>query len=214
MRGKKENMIKLLNRLVLVAATVTASFMAVGSASAQEAPDALIKRVTTEAVERIGKDPELSSGNVKKINDLVETLVMPHVNFKKMTALAVGRSWRGATPEQQTQLMSEFRVLLVRTYANAFTYAKDRTVKVKPMRSEAADTEVVVNTELVGKRGEPTAIGYRMEKTPEGWKAYDVNVVGVWLVDNYRNQFGQEINAKGVDGLIKSLADKNKEFSK
>jgi phospholipid transport system substrate-binding protein len=180
------------------------------AASAQEAPDALIKRVSTDALDRIAKDPELAAGDLKKINAMIDQVVMPHVNFARMTSLSVGRAWRSATPEQQKQLQNEFRTLLVRSYANAFALAKDRTIRMKPVRMEASDTEVTVNSELVPKRGEATAIGYRLEKTPDGWKAFDVNILGVWLVDNYRNQFSQEINAKGIDGLIKSLAEKNK----
>jgi phospholipid transport system substrate-binding protein len=179
-------------------------------AQAQEAPEALIKRVSGEALERIQKDPELAAGDIKKINTMIDQVIMPHVNFQRMTALAVGRSWRSATPEQQKQLQAEFRSLLVRSYANAFASAKDRTIRMKPGRMEAADTEVTVNTELVPKRGDPVTVGYRLEKAADGWKAYDVNILGVWLVDNYRNQFTQEINAKGVDGLIKSLIEKNK----
>jgi phospholipid transport system substrate-binding protein len=179
-------------------------------AQAQEAPEALIKRVSGEALERIQKDPELAAGDIKKINTMIDQVIMPHVNFQRMTALAVGRSWRSATPEQQKQLQAEFRSLLVRSYANAFASAKDRTIRMKPVRMEAADTEVTVNTELVPKRGDPVTVGYRLEKAADGWKAYDVNILGVWLVDNYRNQFTQEINAKGVDGLIKSLIEKNK----
>lgn len=179
-------------------------------AQAQEGPEALIKRVSGEALDRIQKDPELAAGDIKKINVMIDQVIMPHVNFQRMTALAVGRSWRSATPEQQKQLQSEFRSLLVRSYANAFAAAKDRTIRVKPVRMEVADTEVTVNTELVPKRGDPVAVGYRLEKGADGWKAYDINILGVWLVDNYRNQFTQEINAKGVDGLIKSLAEKNK----
>lgn len=179
-------------------------------AQAQEGPEALIKRVSGEALDRIQKDPELAAGDIKKINVMIDQVIMPHVNFQRMTALAVGRSWRSATPEQQKQLQSEFRSLLVRSYANAFAAAKDRTIRVKPVRMEVADTEVTVNTELVPKRGDPVAVGYRLEKAADGWKAYDINILGVWLVDNYRNQFTQEINAKGVDGLIKSLAEKNK----
>jgi phospholipid transport system substrate-binding protein len=179
-------------------------------AQAQEGPEALIKRVSGEALDRIQKDPDLAAGDIKKINLMIDQVIMPHVNFQRMTALAVGRSWRSATPEQQKQLQTEFRSLLVRSYANAFAAAKDRTIRVKPVRMEAADTEATVNTELVPKRGDPVTVGYRLEKAADGWKAYDVNILGVWLVDNYRNQFTQEINAKGVDGLIKSLAEKNK----
>ena len=184
-----------------------------GALAQQEAPELLIKRVSTEVLDKIQKDPDLAAGDIKKINALIDQSVAQHVNFQRMTALAVGRGWRSATPDQQKQLQTEFRTLLIRSYATAFSAAKDRTVKVKPMRSEAADTDVIVNSELVPKRGEAVAVGYRMEKSAEGWKVYDLNILGVWLVDNYRNQFTQEVNAKGIDGLIKSLTDKNKAFA-
>jgi phospholipid transport system substrate-binding protein len=199
-----------LSTAALVAFTGTALVSTAALAQAPEGPEALIKRVSSEALDRIQKDPELAAGDIKKINTMIDQVIMPHVNFQRMTALAVGRSWRSATPEQQKQLQSEFRSLLVRSYANAFAAAKDRTIRVKPVRMEATDTEATVNTELVPKRGDPVAVGYRLEKAADGWKAYDVNILGVWLVDNYRNQFTQEINAKGVDGLIKSLIEKNK----
>ena len=196
---------------------VGACFVALGFSSGvlaqQETPDGLIKRVSTEVLDKIQKDPELAAGDIKKINVLIDQSVAQHVNFQRMTALAVGRGWRAATPEQQKQLQTEFRTLLIRSYATAFAAAKDRTVRVKPLRAEAADTDVIVNSELVPKRGDAVAVGYRMEKSAEGWKVYDLNILGVWLVDNYRNQFTQEVNAKGIDGLIKTLSDKNKAFA-
>jgi phospholipid transport system substrate-binding protein len=212
---RKITMFNATRRAALIKALIGSSLLfgaviTTSPARAAEAPDALIKRLSTEALERISKDPELAAGDIKKINAMIDQVVMPSVNFQRMTALAVGRSWRSATPEQQKQLMTEFRALLVRSYANAFALAKDRTVRLKPLRMEPADTEVTVYSELVPKRGEATPVGYRLEKTGDTWKAYDVNVLGVWLVDNYRNQFSQEINAKGIDGLIKALAEKNK----
>ncbi len=222
--SKKVSKIRSIAKLSALSVFVSSSFLfaagysvaqssapaAPAAAVAQEAPEALIKRVSTTALERIQKDPELAAGDVKKINVMIDQVIMPHVNFQRMTSLAVGRSWRTATPDQQKQLLTEFRALLVRSYANAFAAGKDRTIRVKPVRMEAADTEVTVNSELVPKRGEALAAGYRLEKAADGWKAYDVNILGVWLVDNYRNQFSQEIAAKGIDGLIKSLSDKNK----
>ena len=134
---------------------------------------------------------------------------MPHVNFTRMTASAVGRNWRQATPEQQKRLQDEFKTLLVRTYSGALSQVKDQTVSVKPLRASPADTEVQVRTEIIG-RGDPIQLDYRMEKTPSGWKIYDLNVLGIWLVETYRTQFSQEISAKGVDGLIATLAQRNK----
>jgi phospholipid transport system substrate-binding protein len=178
-------------------------------AVAQTTPDALIKQVSTEVIETIKADKTLQSGDVSKIVTLVDTKVMPHVNFQRMTASAVGRNWRAATPEQQKRLQEEFKTLLVRTYAGALTQVKDQTVQLRPMRAAAEDTEVVVRTEVKGK-GDPIQLDYRLEKAEGGWKIYDVNVLGVWLVEQYRNQFAQDINAGGIDGLIARLTERNK----
>jgi phospholipid transport system substrate-binding protein len=143
---------------------------------------------------------------------LVDTKVMPSVNFQRMTAGAVGPAWRQATPEQRTRLQEEFKTLLVRTYAGAVAQVSDQTVTVKPLRAGAGDTEVVVRTEVRG-RGEPIQLDYRLEKTPgqgAGWKIYNLNVLGVWLMETYRSQFAQEINARGIDGLITTLAERNR----
>jgi phospholipid transport system substrate-binding protein len=183
--------------------------MASTLATAQTTPDALIKQVSAEVIDTIKADKSLQSGDVSKIITLVDTKVMPHVNFQRMTASAVGRNWRTATPEQQKRLQDEFKTLLVRTYAGALTQVKDQTVQLKPMRAAAEDTEVVVRTEVKGK-GEPIQLDYRLEKADAGWKIYDVNVLGVWLVEQYRNQFTQDINAGGIDGLIGKLAERNK----
>ncbi len=201
-----------LARRFAISALVALSAVAVAMPShAQEAPDVLVKRISTEALELISKDPDLAAGDLKKINVMMDKVVLPHINFQRMTALSVGRGWRNATLEQQKSLMTEFRTLLLRSYSNAFAAAKDRTVKMRPVRMDG-DSEATVFSDLVPKRGEPTPVGYRMEKAADGWKAYDINVLGVWLVDNYRNQFNQEITAGGIDGLIKSLAAKNASY--
>ena len=173
------------------------------------APEALIKQVSTEVIDTVKADKAIQAGDVSKIITLVDTKVMPNVNFQRMTASAVGRNWRAATPEQQKRLQEEFKILLVRTYAGALTEVKNQTVGLKPMRAAATDTEVVVRTEIKGK-GEPIQLDYRMEKLADGWKIYDVNVAGVWLVEQYRNNFAQEIGSVGIDGLITKLAEKNK----
>ena len=172
------------------------------------APEALIKQVSTEVIDTVKADKAIQAGDVSKIITLVDTKVMPNVNFQRMTASAVGRNWRAATPEQQKRLQEEFKILLVRTYAGALTEVKNQTVGLKPMRAAATDTEVVVRTEIKGK-GEPIQLDYRMEKLADGWKIYDVNVAGVWLVEQYRNNFAQEIGSVGIDGLITKLAEKN-----
>ncbi|HMN92596.1 MAG TPA: ABC transporter substrate-binding protein [Hydrogenophaga sp.] len=181
-----------------------------GPARAQmEAPDALVKRISTEALDAVKADPAIQAGDVARIMALVDSKIMPSVNFTRMTSSAVGRFWRQATPEQQERLQAEFKTLLVRTYSGALGEVRNQTLSFRPLRARAEDTEVVVRSEVRG-RGEPIQLDYRLEKTPEGWKIYDINVLGLWLVDSYRNQFAQEINANGIDGLIASLAQRNK----
>ena len=163
-----------------------------------EAPEALIQRVGSAVFDRVKADAAIQAGNTAKVVELVDTLLMPHLNFQRMTASAVGRFWRQATPQQKDRLMAEFKTLLVRTYSGALAQLKEQNLVIKPMRSRPGDTEVVVRTELRGK-GEPIQLDYRLEKSPEGWKVYDVNVLGVWLVDTYRGQFATEIQSKGLD---------------
>ena len=185
--------------------------LATGVAQAQDAqaPDALIKQVSTDVLESVKADKSIKTGDLNKIMALVDQKVMPHVDFQRMTSLAVGRYWRQATPEQQKRLQDEFKVLLVRTYSGALSQVKDQTVQLKPMRRGADDNEVVVKTEIRGQ-GDPIQLDYRLEKSGNGWKIYDVNVLGVWLVQQYQNSFAQEIGANGIDGLIAKLAEKNK----
>ena len=179
-------------------------------AATDEAPDALIKRISVDVLDNIKADKSVQSGDMSRVISLVDTKIMPNVDFTRMTASAVGRNWRQATPEQQKRLQEEFKTLLIRTYSGALAQVKDQSISVKPMRGmAAADSEVVVRTEIIGN-GDPVQLDYRMEKLPSGWKIYDLNVLGVWLVETYRTQFAQEINAKGVDGLIASLVQRNK----
>jgi phospholipid transport system substrate-binding protein len=178
-------------------------------AQTAKAPDALIKEVSTDVLDAVKADKSIKQGDVQKVVALVDAKVMPHVNFKRMTASAVGRYWRQATPEQQQRLQDEFKVLLVRTYSGALAQVQDQSVELKPMRGTPDDKEVVVKTEIRG-RGDPVQLDYRLEQTAAGWKIYDVNVLGVWLVENYRNTFSQEIGANGIDGLIDKLAARNK----
>jgi phospholipid transport system substrate-binding protein len=180
--------------------------------AATEAPDVFIKRLTTELLDIVKADKTILSGDVAKISVLVDQRVMPHVNFQRMTSSAVGPGWRQATPEQQKRLQDEFKTLLVRTYAGAVSQINNQTIAVKPLRAAPDDVEVIVRTEVHGK-GDPIQLDYRVEKSadaPSGWRIYNLNVMGVWFVENYRSQFAQEINAKGVDGLIASLAERNK----
>jgi phospholipid transport system substrate-binding protein len=177
------------------------------------APDVMIRDLSTQIIDRIKQDKDLQGGDLRKMSQFVDETIMPKVNFERMTALAAGRNWRQATPEQQKQLMAEFRLLLLRTYAGALSAVQDQQVRVKPLRAGADDTEVVVRSEIVQSRGDPIQLDYRLEKTNGSWRIYDLNVLGVWLVETYRNQFTQEISAKGIDGLIKSLADRNRQFA-
>ncbi|MDT7519614.1 ABC transporter substrate-binding protein [Rhodoferax sp. TBRC 17198] len=181
-----------------------------------EAPDALIKRLSVDVLDTIKADKTLRAGDTSKIVALVDSRIMPNVNFQRMTASAVGPGWRQASPEQQKRLQEEFKTLLVRTYAGALAQVSDQSIAMKPLRAAPEDKEVVVRTEIKGK-GDPIQLDYRLEKTPgvgAGWKIYNLNVLGVWLVETYRSQFAQQINAKGVDGLIDALAEQNKANAK
>lgn len=189
------------------------AFAATAPARAETAPDELIRQVSVDVIDSVKADKAIQSGDVARILVLVDAKVMPHVNFQRMTAAAVGRNWRNATPEQQKRLQEEFKLLLVRSYAGALTQVKDQTVQLKPMRANPGDAEVVVRTEIKGK-GEPVQLDYRLEKNGDGWKIYDVNVLGVWLVEQYRVSFSQEISAVGIDGLIAKLAERNKGATK
>ena len=194
-------------------ATTALMFGLAAGALAQVAPDALVQRLSTEVIDAVKADPAIQAGDVAKVIALVDAKVLPYLNFERMTASAVGRFWRQATPEQKQKLQAEFKLLLVRTYAGALAQVKDQTVQLKPFRANAADAEVVVRTEVKGK-GDPIQLDYRMEKAGDSWKIYDVNVLGIWLVDQYRNSFAQEINAGGIDALIGKLAERNKAATK
>jgi phospholipid transport system substrate-binding protein len=181
--------------------------------AADEAPDVMIKRLSGDVLDAIKADKSIQGGDLTKVITLVDTKIMPNVNFQRMTASAVGPAWRQATPEQKQKLQEEFKVLLVRTYAGALAQVSDQDIVVRPLRAAPDDKEVVVRSEVRG-RGEPVQLDYRLEKTPgdgAGWKIYNLNVLGIWLVETYRSQFAQEINAKGgLDGLIAALAQRNK----
>lgn len=195
--------------LAFVAAAVVFLGMPLGAAAADEAPDALIRRLSTDVLNTVKADKAIQGGDLNRIIALVDKTVMPNVNFRRMTAAAVGPGWRQATPEQQQRLQEEFKVLLVRTYAGALAQVSDQRILLKPLRAAPEDKDVLVRTEIVG-RGDPIQLDYRLEKTASGWKIYDLNVLGVWLVETYRTQFAQEINAKGIDGLIATLVQRNK----
>ena len=205
--------IKQLAALLMLAAGA----LSAGSAWAQdEAADVFVKRMSTEVLDVIKADKSMRGGDIAKVVALVDTRIMPHVDFQRMTASAVGPGWRQATPEQQKRLQDEFKILLVRTYSGALSQISDQVIAIKPLRAGPDDKEVVVRTEVRGS-GEPIQLDYRLQKTPgqgTGWRIFNINVMGVWLVETYKSQFAQEVNAKGVDGLIESLAARNKSNAK
>jgi len=203
---------RFLGRAAASLAAVLAFALAVPARAADEAPDALVQRLSNDVLESVRADKAIKAGDIDKIIVLVDKSIMPNVNFRRMTAAAVGPSWRQASPEQQTRLQDEFKTLLVRTYAGALAQVSDQSVAVKPLRAAADDKEVLVRTEVRG-RGDPIQLDYWLEKTPgqgAGWKIFNLNVLGAWLVETYRSQFAQEIRTKGIDGLIESLAARNK----
>lgn len=202
-------MMKRRSWLAALLMSAAAGVVSLPALAQDEAPDAMVKRLSAEVLATIKADPAIQAGDANRIIALVDSKIMPNVNFSRMTASAVGRYWRQATPEQQKQLQDEFKTLLVRTYSGALGEVRDQTLSFRPMRFKPEDTEVVVRSEVRGK-GDPIQLDYRMEKTPSGWKIYDLNVLGVWLVETYRTQFAQEISSKGIDGLIASLAQRNK----
>jgi phospholipid transport system substrate-binding protein len=215
MKGRRMKR-RVLGRIGCVLALAAYTGFAPVALAADEAPDAMIRRLSDEVLGAIKADKAIQAGDTNRILALVDSKIMPNVDFRRMTAAAVGPTWRQATPEQQKRLQDEFKILLVRTYSGALAQVDDQTISIKPQRSSPNDTEVVVRTEIRG-RGDPIQLDYRLEKTPgqgTGWKIYNLNVLGVWLVETYRTQFSQEINAKGLDGLIATLAERNKTNAK
>ena len=209
---------RLIGRFAIASALLlsAAALFVTPARAADEAPDALVQRLSGDVLDTIKADKSIKAGEIDKIMLLVDSKIMPNVNFQRMTASAVGPAWRQATPEQQKRLQDEFKILLVRTYAGALDQVSNQTVNVRPFRGSADDKEVLVRTEIRGG-GDPVQLDYRLEKTPGdagGWKVYNLNVLGVWLVDTYRTQFAQQINSKGIDGLIAALAARNKSNGK
>ena len=206
---------KIFNKfLTVVALSLSLSFLNSGIASAQEAPDALIKRISQEVLATAKTDHSVQGGDQKRILDLIEAKILPYIDFDRMTRLAAGRFWRTATTDQKQQLTKEFRSLLIYTYSGALSQLKDQKLEFLPMRNAATDTEVEVRTQVIRARGgEPVQINYRLAKMSMGWKIYDVNILGAWLVETYKNSFAAEITRSGIDGLIKTLADRNQQLA-
>lgn len=196
--------------LAALLAASTALWMAapVWAQATVETPDALVKRLSSDLLDTIKRDTELRNGNLARISQVVDTTVMPHVNFRRMTSAAVGPQWRQATPAQRDRLQQEFKLMLIRTYAGALKQVSDQRVVIKPLRAAADDKDVLVRTEVHGK-GEPVQLDFRLENADgKGWKIYNLNVLGVWMVETYRTQFAQELNQGGIDGLIQALANR------
>ncbi len=206
----------LLGRCLATVMAVALIVFGAPAVAADEAPDAMIKRLSTDVLDAIKADKQIQAGDLSRVIALVDQRIMPSVNFQRMTSSAVGRNWRQATPEQQARLQEEFKILLVRTYSGALAQVSDQSIAMKPLRAAPEDKEVVVRTEVRG-HGDPIQLDYRLERTPgqgTGWKIFDLNVLGVWLVETYRGQFAQEISAKGIDGLIATLSQRNKSNAK
>jgi phospholipid transport system substrate-binding protein len=185
----------------------------VGQAYAQSAPDSntpdgLIKIIVADVITSIKSDPEIQKGNIPRVVDLVEKKIVPHTDMRRTTQLAMGKNWSKASPEQQNQLIMEFKNLLIRTYSGALSQLRDQTVQYKPLRAAPGDTDVIVRTVVVGK-ADPIPLDYRLEKTNDGWKVYDINIMGAWLIEAYRNQFTNQVSQNGVDGLIRFLQERN-----
>jgi len=200
------------NKLFLSILVSTVSFF-VGQAYAQSAPDSntpdgLIKIIVADVITSIKSDPEIQKGNIPRVVDLVEKKIVPHTDMRRTTQLAMGKNWSKASPEQQNQLIMEFKNLLIRTYSGALSQLRDQTVQYKPLRAAPSDTDVIVRTVVVGK-ADPIPLDYRLEKTNDGWKVYDINIMGAWLIEAYRNQFTNQISQNGVDGLIRFLQERN-----
>ncbi|HEY8099151.1 MAG TPA: ABC transporter substrate-binding protein [Burkholderiaceae bacterium] len=190
--------------MCLISVTVTA---------AEEAPDALVKRVSQDVLNTVSTDKDIQSGNKQKVFELVENKIFPYVDFQRTTAMAAGRYWRQATPEQQQKLSNEFRRLLINTYAGAISQAKNHKINFKPFRGSPTDTEVEVRSQVIQPGGEPIELDYRLEKTADGWKIYDLNILGAWLIETYKQTFANEISKSGIDGLIKTLEEKNNKLA-
>ena len=208
---------KLIKQLFAIAtvafASVSYAAVAAPAPAGNEAPDVLVKRISQDVLDTAKADKDIQAGNQKRVMDLVETKILPYVDFQRMTSLAAGRYWREASPEQQKQLSTEFRSLLIFTYSGALSQVKNETIEFKPLRADPSDTEVEVRSQVNVARGEPIPLNYRVAKSPTGWKIYDINVLGAWLVETYKGTFASEISKGGIDGLIKTLSEKNKKLA-
>ena len=203
---------KIITQYLLTGLLLLSSAVSAQAPDQATAPDALIKMVVTDVMASVKADPDIQKGNIPKVVDLVEKKIVPYTDMRRTTEMAMGPNWKKATPEQQNQLVMEFKNLLIRTYSGALSQLRDQTVQFKALRAAPDDKEVVVKTVVLG-RGDPVPLDYRLEKTDKGWKVYDMNIMGVWLVEAYRNQFSNQISQNGIDGLVKFLQDRNKQLA-
>jgi phospholipid transport system substrate-binding protein len=194
---------------ILLALLALSSIAMSAPSMAQEAPDKMIRRITEEVMTAVQENRKVQSGDRRAIQSIIEEKILPNLDFERTTALAAGRYWREATPDQKQRLETEFRKLLIYTYSGAMSQLNDQKIEYEPFRADPADTDVEVFAHTVNTRGEPVRFGYRLIKRPDGWKVYDVNVLGAWMVQAYKDSFGAQIRQSGIDGLIKTLADKN-----
>ena len=199
---------KILFSIFLLVSSFHSGFVIAQSAPDPSTPDGLIKMIVADVMASVKADPEIQKGNIPRVVDLVEKKIVPYTDMRRTTQLAMGKNWGKATPEQQNQLITEFKSLLIRTYSGALSQLRDQTVQYKPFRANPSDTDVIVRTVVIGK-SDPIPLDYRLEKTKDGWKVYDINIMGAWLIEAYRNQFTNQISQNGVDGLIKFLQERN-----
>jgi phospholipid transport system substrate-binding protein len=205
---------KLIKHLIALSTLAFTAFAVAAPAPVgNEAPDVLVKRISNDVIDTAKSDKDIQAGNQKKVTELVDAKILPYVDFQRMTALAAGRFWRDATPAQKTALSNEFRTLLIHTYSGALSQIKNETVEFKPMRADPADNEVEVRSQVNVARGEPIQLNYRLAKGSSGWKIFDINVLGAWLVETYKGTFATEIGKGGFDGLIKKLAERNQQLA-
>ena len=194
--------------ILILVSSFHSGFVIAQSAPDPSTPDGLIKMIVADVMASVKADPEIQKGNIPRVVDLVEKKIVPYTDMRRTTQLAMGKNWSKATPEQQNQLISDFKSLLIRTYSGALSQLRDQTVQYKPFRANPSDTDVIVRTVVIGK-SDPIPLDYRLEKTKDGWKVYDINIMGAWLIEAYRNQFTNQISQNGVDGLIKFLQERN-----
>ncbi|QET03460.1 MULTISPECIES: MlaC/ttg2D family ABC transporter substrate-binding protein [Cupriavidus] len=198
--------------IALSGVAFTSAAQAQVSADAAATPDGLVKAVVTDVMNTVKSDKDMQAGNIGKITQLVEQKILPHANFEKTTQIAMGRNWSKASPEQQKVITDQFKTLLIRTYAGAIAQIRDQAVQYRPYRGTADDTDATIRTQVINK-GEPIQMDYRLEKTPEGWKVYDINVLGAWLTEAYKGSFNTIVTQQGIDGVIKTLQDRNKQLA-